>query len=131
MYTIGVIEMLTEFTARHFYDKLLKVLGGSARHKADIIKKGYGYAGSVADFRKILSEVGIDEKKFTEEVFELIGEDKDKFLSGLVELLEKKTGKSSFYFYNRIGEIINKHTLGEKFPLSQTFHINKKTAGLL
>ena len=22
-------------------------------------------------------------------------------------------------------------TLGEKFPLSQTFHINKKTAGLL
>jgi hypothetical protein len=23
------------------------------------------------------------------------------------------------------------NTLGEKFPLSQTFHINKKTAGLL
>ena len=28
-------------------------------------------------------------------------------------------------------EIIIVDTLGEKFPLSQTFHINKKTAGLL
>lgn len=51
-------------------------------------------------------------KKFAEVVFELIGEDEDKFLSGLVELLEKKTGKSSISFYNRIGEIINKHAKG-------------------
>lgn len=63
MYTTGTVEILTEFTARHVYDKLLKILGGSARHKADIIEKGYGYAGPVADFRKMLSEVGIDEKK--------------------------------------------------------------------
>ena len=54
----------------------------------------------------------------------------------LTEFVRQRLSKRITRLYSTNGTlyamiISPKLTLGEKFPLSQTFHINKKTAGLL
>lgn len=56
------METVNQFVARNTYDEFLKLLGGKASHKADILENGYGYKTWVANFRKRLAELGIYEK---------------------------------------------------------------------
>jgi SPP1 gp7 family putative phage head morphogenesis protein len=85
----GVREMETvnQFVARHTYDNFLKSLGGTARYKGKILDEGIGYQQHVADFRKLLKDNGIDEKKAVNALmpklmsdYSTIGYETDKFI---------------------------------------------------
>ena len=45
-----IMETINQLVSRHTYDEFLKKLGAEARHKAEILEKGYGYALMVKNF---------------------------------------------------------------------------------
>ncbi|MFN7066129.1 MAG: hypothetical protein ACK4OF_08290, partial [Aquificaceae bacterium] len=64
-----------------------------AKHKENIIEKAYSYAGPVGDFRKLLQELGVDEKKILKDIDKLLQEDETFVAAGIIEVLAEKTGK--------------------------------------
>lgn len=62
---IGIknMETLNQFVARHTYPDFIKKLGGEAIHQKEILDNGYGYKQWINDFREVLKNNKIDEKK--------------------------------------------------------------------
>lgn len=58
-----VMEIVTQWTARRTYPRLLESLGGRAAHQKEILKKGYGYGGRISNFDRLLEVLEIREEK--------------------------------------------------------------------
>lgn len=108
-YDIGAVEIAVEFCARRMYDKLLRILGGKARHQEKMILEAYSYSGAMKDFHKMLQDLKIDDKKILKEVDKLIYETEERTFARLATLLAKASGRPEVGIYNRLDEIIRKY----------------------
>ena len=67
-----------------------KKIGAEARHKEEILQKGYGYRLMVKNFRHLLSRVGFKEEKIVKELEKILFEDYGTLFEKVVALIAKK-----------------------------------------
>lgn len=53
------MECINQFCARRSYGKLLRAIGGTVKHKKEIIESGYGYSNSVSKFEKLIKAINV------------------------------------------------------------------------
>lgn len=53
------METINQFCARHSYSDFVKSLGGKSTKAKEIIERGYGYRGWVANFNKLLGHINV------------------------------------------------------------------------
>ena len=58
--TRGAMECINQFCARRSYVDFVKALGGTARHRTEIIFNGYGYRGYLLNFQNLIDELMLD-----------------------------------------------------------------------
>ena len=71
-------------------DEFLKKLGAEARHKAEILEKGYGYALMVKNFRHLLQRLGYNEQTVIKKLQKMLFEDYGTLYDKVVEMIAKK-----------------------------------------
>jgi SPP1 gp7 family putative phage head morphogenesis protein len=91
-----LMETLTEFIARHTYDRVLNMLrpGTKPNYQKEIIEAGVGYPLFVARFRYVLRKFKINEKQAVKELEAILFEDVQNLVSRLGDWLGAKTGLS-------------------------------------
>ena len=67
-----VMEIVTQWTARRTYPRLLESLGGKATHQKEILKKGYGYGLWIRNFDRLLDVLRIKEEELLPEMLRLM-----------------------------------------------------------
>lgn len=69
---LRVMEIITQWTARRTYPRLLESLGGKAAHQKEILKKGYGYGLWIRNFDRLLDVLKIREEELLPELLRLM-----------------------------------------------------------
>ena len=85
-----LMETINQLVSRHTYEDFLKKIGAEARHKEEILQKGYGYRLMVKNFRHLLSRVGFKEEKIVKELEKILFEDYGTLFEKVVALIAKK-----------------------------------------
>lgn len=89
-----VMEIVTQWTARRTYPRLLESLGGKAAHQKDILKKGYGYGSRISNFDRLLEALEVREEELLPELLRLMETAATPDYDGeLKELLARMSGR--------------------------------------
>jgi SPP1 gp7 family putative phage head morphogenesis protein len=114
------METLNQFVSRHTYPEFMQSLGGTARHQADVLAKGYGYNTWVENFRALLEVVGLDEKAHLPEFEKILFEQShSKLKDNLAKYISKASGKKK----KEIAWCLDKlNTLGYKAGVKVLFN---------
>jgi hypothetical protein len=88
-------ETVNQLVARKTYPEFLKQLGGTAKHADWVLENGYGYKETVANMRKLLNTLDIDNRKFYIESEKLLMQDYTNFDKKIVNLMEDMSGRKN------------------------------------
>ena len=87
------MEIVTQWTARRTYQKLLKKLGVKPKHQTEIIKQGLGYQGMISDFDTLLKTLKIKNSEMLPVMENLIqNAPRDTYESSLISFMQEKSG---------------------------------------
>jgi hypothetical protein len=112
-----VLETVTEFIARHTYDKFLKMLRPTAKpnYQKELIKEAIGYNLFVRRFRYVLQTFKINEKEAAKELESILLEDGQNLRRRLMGWLEAKTEISKIESDIIVWDMVNKRISDEEF----------------
>jgi hypothetical protein len=87
-----LLETITEFIARHTYDKFFEMLrpGTKPNHQKEIIENALGYQTEVWRFRYVLQKFNINEKEAVKELESILFEDGQNIKNRLKDWLRTK-----------------------------------------
>ena len=101
-----VMEIITQWTARRTYPRLLESLGGKAAHQKEILKKGYGYGRRIQNFDRLLEALEIKDEELLPELLRLMDTVSTADYDGeLKELLAQMSGREFMNIAHVLGEI--------------------------
>jgi SPP1 gp7 family putative phage head morphogenesis protein len=90
----GVMETVTQWTARRTYPAFLRSLGGSPLHLESIKAGGLGYGLHIKKFDSLLAALGIDESVLLPEMQRIMDTVKnDVYLDDVANFLSQQSGK--------------------------------------
>jgi hypothetical protein len=90
------METFNQIVARKTYPAFLNQLGGkAAAHQEWILNSGYGYSDTVANTRKILDMLNINNGKFYTAAEKLLMKDYADFDKNIVSIMEKMSGRKN------------------------------------
>jgi hypothetical protein len=103
-----LMETLTEFIARHTYDRFLSMLrpGIKPNHLREVIEDGMGYQAFIERFRFLLKTFRINEKEAVKELEAILFEKVDNISVRLVEWLGTKIDISEPARYNILADVV-------------------------
>ena len=88
-----IMEIVTQWTARRTYPRLLEALGGKAAHQEEVLKKGYGYGNWIKNFDRFLEVLNIKEEDLLQEMLRIMATVSTADYDGeLKELLAEMSG---------------------------------------
>jgi len=127
---IYLIETITEFLARHTYDKFLKMLrpGTKPKHQKELVKDALGYKTFVRRFRYVLQRFKINEKEAVKELESILFEDGKNLRRRLRDWLMTKTDLTEIHCDVIINDIVNLEMSDEKFQkeVDEYYEISKR-----
>jgi len=112
-----LLETITEFIARHTYDKFFKMLrpGTKPNYQKELIKKALGYQLFVQRFRYVLQKFRINEKDAVKELENILFEDCQNIQSRLKDWLGTKVDLSENDRYIILYDMVNDMMSDEEF----------------
>jgi len=113
-----LMETLTEFIARHTYDRFLDMLrpGTMPNYQKEIIEAGMGYQLFIARFRYVLQKFKINEKEVAKEIEDVLIEGvQHNIVKRLTKWLGTKVNLSKNLIELILDDIVNLKTSDQEF----------------
>jgi hypothetical protein len=125
-----LVETITEFIARHTYDKFFKMLrpGTKPNYQKEIIEEALGYQFFIRRFRYVLQKFKINEKEAVKELESILFEDVKNLRRRLRNWLMTKTDLLEIQSDVIIDDIVNLEMSDEKFQkeVEEYYEISKR-----